>query len=119
MFLNTKRIPIIPLLFYKNRFVTDFKKLNYLTHFFAKQCTIINNGSSLPSELLHETDKALSNITFSSDGILKIIQNLGSERAHDHDRISIRMLKICGSSLCKPLKIIFKSCLESGIFPLE
>ena len=29
------------------------------------------------------------------------------------------MLKICGPSICKPLEIIFKSCLESGIFPLE
>ena len=29
------------------------------------------------------------------------------------------MLKICGPSICKPLKIIFKCCLESGIFPLE
>ena len=29
------------------------------------------------------------------------------------------MLKICGPSICKPLEIIFKSCLESEIFPLE
>ena len=30
------------------------------------------------------------------------------------------MLKICRPSICsKPLKIIFKSCLESGIFLLE
>ena len=80
---------------------------------------LINNGSSLPSELLLKTDKFLSNITSSSDGILKIIQNLDSEKAHGFDRISIRMLKICGPSICKPLEIIFKSCLESEIFPLE
>ena len=29
------------------------------------------------------------------------------------------MLKICGPSICKPLEILFKSCLESRIFPLE
>ena len=29
------------------------------------------------------------------------------------------MLKICGSSLCKPSEIIFKSCLAKGIFTLE
>ena len=78
-----------------------------------------NNGSSLPFELFLNTDKFLSNITFSSDDILKIIQNLDSEKAHGHDRISIRMLKICGPSICKPLEIIFKSCLERGVFPLE
>ena len=29
------------------------------------------------------------------------------------------MLKICGESICRPLSIIFKSCLRTGIFPLE
>ena len=29
------------------------------------------------------------------------------------------MLKICDKSRCKPLKIIFKSCLVQGIFPSE
>ena len=120
MFLNKKKTPIIPPLFYENRFVPDFKKKAKLFNsFFAKQWTVINDGSSLPSELLLKTDKFLSNITFSSDDILKIIQNLDSEKAHGFDRISIRMLKICGPSICKPLEFIFKSCLESGIFPLE
>ena len=67
---------------------------------------------------LLKTDKFLSNITFSSNAIQKIIQNLDSEKAHGHDRISVRMLKICRPSICKPFEIIFKSCLESGMFPL-
>ena len=29
------------------------------------------------------------------------------------------MLKICGGSICKPLNIIFKTCLRLGKFPLE
>ena len=33
--------------------------------------------------------------------------------------ISIRMLKICGDSFLKPLELIFKSCIESGKFPIE
>ena len=120
MFLNNKKIPIIPLLFYENWFVTDFKKKAELFNsFFPKQCTVVNNGSRLPSELLLKTDKFLSNIIFSSDDILKIIQNLDSEKAHDFDRINIQMLKICGLSICKTLEVIFKSCIESGIFPLE
>ena len=31
--------------------------------------------------------------------------------------ISSRMVKICDDSVCKPLKLIFQSCLESGKFP--
>ena len=88
MFLNNKKTPIILPLFYENRFITDFeKKTELFNSFFAKQCTVINNGSSLPSELLLKTDRFLSNITFPSDDILKIIQNLDSEKVHGFDRI--------------------------------
>ena len=31
--------------------------------------------------------------------------------------MSIRMLKICGDSIHKSLEIIFRACLEHGVFP--
>ena len=37
----------------------------------------------------------------------KKIQNLDSNKAHEHDHISIRMLKICGDFICVPLNEIF------------
>ena len=33
--------------------------------------------------------------------------------------ISIRMMKLSDASLCKPLELIFKLCLESGNFLFE
>ena len=33
--------------------------------------------------------------------------------------ISVRMLKICGESILKPLELKFKSCIESGKFPMK
>ena len=33
--------------------------------------------------------------------------------------ISIRMIKLCGISICKPLEIIFQNCLLLGKFPSE
>ena len=33
--------------------------------------------------------------------------------------ISIRMLKICGKSIIKPLLIIYKKCLVKGCIPNE
>ena len=53
------------------------------------------------------------------EDILQIMNNLDSNKAHDHDEISIKMLKICGSSVCRPLQIIYKSCLDRGKFPQE
>ena len=29
------------------------------------------------------------------------------------------MIKICDTSICRPLKLIFQSCLECGKFPIE
>ena len=44
--------------------------------------------------------------------IVKIIQNLHPIKAHGHDNISSHMLKICGSSISRPLEMIFKQCIE-------
>ena len=38
---------------------------------------------------------------------------------HGHDMLSIRMIKLCGNSICKPLSIIFKDCISEGKFPHE
>lgn len=40
-------------------------------------------------------------------------------KAHIHDVISIRVLRICGDLIRQPLEIIFKTCLGFGTFPLE
>ena len=53
---------------------------------------------------------------YSTEDILKVINNLDSDKAHGYDGISIRMLKICCSSVCRLLKIIYKFFLERGKF---
>ena len=65
------------------------------------------------------TDSRLSSVHFSQDDIAKIIQNLDPNKAHGHDNISICMLKIYGSSIYKPLEMIFKQCIEIIFFPSE
>ena len=87
--------------------------------FFAKQCSIIDNGSEIPLFLHSKANKVLSNITFTEKDIEKLIQNLDSNKAHGHDMISIRMLKTCGKSIIKPLLITYKICLEKCCFPNE
>ena len=41
------------------------------------------------------------------------------KKAHSHDMISIRKLKIFGKYLCRPLELIFNECISNGIFPSE
>ena len=49
--------------------------------------------------------------------LLTLIRSLDINKSHGFDQISIRMLKICDSSLIKPLSIIFINALNSGVFP--
>ena len=35
-------------------------------------------------------------------------------KAHGHDEVSIRMLKLCESAITEPLNVIFKNCLSSN-----
>ena len=74
----------------------------------------MNNSSKLPSAFSKKIDKFISSISFSSNDITRIIQGLDPNKAHGHDMISIRMLKIS-----KPLEIIFKPCIEKGQFANE
>ena len=117
-FLNNRKILVISPLFHNNKFVTDFKKKAELFNsFFAKQCSLIKNDSKLPLRLRFLTDKRLSTIKFVDTDILKIIRNLNPNKAHGHDKLSIRMLKICDNSICRPLELIFNDCLANGIVP--
>ena len=102
MFLNNKKIPCIPPLKHQNKYVTDFKeKAEIFNSFFAEQCSLMNNCSKLPSTFFKWTDRFISSISFSSNDITRIIRDLDSNKAHGHDMISIRMLKICGESISK------------------
>ena len=47
-----------------------------------------------------------------------VAHNFAKYKAHGH-KISIRMIKICGKSICKPLQLIFSQCIDTGSFPLE
>ena len=82
---------------------------------FSSQCTTISNNSVSPSCKHFITDKRLTMTKFNKDDILKI-RNLNVNKAHGHNNISIRMLKICDSVVTEPLSIVFKSC-DCGIFP--
>ena len=119
-FLNDKKIPCISPLFHNNKFVIYIKeKAELFNTFFAEQCSLANNNSELPKRLLFLTEKRLSNVQISNENIIKIINNLDPNKDHGHDMISTRMLKLSGPSLCKPLSIIFKSCLSQMKFPME
>ena len=107
-FVNETKIPLIPLLLFGNQLVTDFLvKANLFNNYFSQQCTAI------------ETEQKRSTLEFCTNHIVKIIKSLDPNKAHEHDEISIRMIKLCATSIAKPLLILFKNCFQNQCFPKE
>ena len=68
-----------------------------------EQCTLLKNSSALPVNQEEE--------------MLKIVRALNIHKAHGHDDISIRMIKICDKSLLKPLTLLFENSTKSSCYP--
>ena len=118
-FYNGKKIPLIPPLLVNDNFVTDMKtKADIFNKFFAEQCTPLKNDSKIPINQIFLTQSRLSSLDFNEDEILKIIRALNIHKAHDHDDISIRMIKMCDKSLIKPLTILFQNSTKSSCYPV-
>ena len=115
---NWKKLPNISPLLVNNEVITAFEATtNIFNKYFARQCTTIDNNSVLPSTLNHLTDDTLSFFNIFSEVIFPLIKNLDPNKAHGHDEISMKMLKLCAPSICKPLTLLFENCLASREFP--
>ena len=111
-FLNDKKIPCIPPVFRINKFVIDFKEKTELFNvYFAGQCSLPKNNSELPKNVLFLTEERLSNIQISNENTIKMINNLDPNKAHDHDVINIRMLKLCTLLYVNPFQLFLSHAL--------
>ena len=113
-----KKVPVIPPIMHENNFVTKFKdKADLFNKYFANQCSLLQNGSTLPEQVPFVPHNFLNDIILNDDDILQSIHRLDSNKSHGFDGISIRMLKLCDVSIVKPLSIIFNNCIKNGYFP--
>ena len=101
-FVNGTKIPLIPPLLVGNQLVSDFlEKANLFNDYFSKQCTTIDNNSAIPANTSFVTEERLSTFEICPGDIVKIIRSLDPNKAHGHDEITIRMIKMCASSIAK------------------
>ena len=90
-------------------------KANLFHDFFREQCRPI----TLSNNQTIETVTRLSDITIDTDTIIKLIRSLDPNKAHGCDRISMRMLKLCATSISKPLHTPFNNSVLNECFPNE
>lgn len=95
---------MFPPLLHKNKSISDFReKANLFNKFFAPQCTIFANSITVPDIQSYETNSSLLSLDFKNGDIIKLLGSLNIHKAHNHDDISIQMIKICYSAIVKPL----------------
>ena len=82
-------------------------------NFFASQCTIEDNWSTLPPPTF-KTDDPLSYFEININQIINIINKFSPNKSHGHDGISVAMLQLCSSQVAIPPQMIFQSS-----FPLS
>ena len=111
-FYNNNKIQLIPPLLVKVMFVADNKTILISITFFAEQNTPLK--SILPTNQIFLTESSLD---FNEDNIFQITRNLNIYKAHGHDDISIRMIKLCNKSLLKPLIFLFYNLMKSCCYP--
>ena len=84
------------------KIVTDITtKANIFNKFFAEQYTPLKNESVLLSSQVFLTKERLCSLDFNNYEIFKLIRSLNVHKAHGHDDISIRIIKICDKFLVK------------------
>ena len=82
-------MPLIPPFFPNNKFITDFKEtLELLNSFFSEQWSLLKNECEFHVCSNYLTNEYLSNVSYSSTGIVKV----NPHKAHGHNKISICIL---------------------------
>ena len=58
----------------------------------------------------------IQTLCFCKSDVIKLIKALDVARAHCHDGISVKTIKICANSIVHLVKLIFQNSLVAGIF---
>jgi len=114
---NRTRQPNIPPIIVNDNHISNFKaKANIFNDYFADQCKILNNDSTLP-EIAYKTTASTDHVDIPINKIINIINKMNPKKGGGHDGISISMLQLCVSEVALPLQIIFQKCILTGKFP--
>ena len=117
-FYNGRKIPIIPPILKDGKLESDFKiKASCFNKVFASQCTPLVNNSKILDKITYSPVDKLTSIKFDNNDILKIISSLNVNKAHRHDDISVRMIKMCDESLVRLFPLIIRGFTDTGVYP--
>ena len=93
------------------------KKQIFSICFFTKQCPL--DSSVLPIEFTYMTKECIHSLTFNESDVIKIIRAFNVNKAHGHDNILVRRIKLSANSVTNPLILISQNALAAGTFTTQ
>ena len=100
-----------------DKLVSNFKeKADHFNCFFTPHCTLLDNNSKILEDQTFITDNKLSSVQIEDNNIIKIIRSLNASKAHGHDDISTRILKLCSLAAVKTISIISRNGFNQSMF---
>ena len=82
-----------------NLLLISWKKATLFNNFLSLQFIKIMGNSPVPKNPTFHPENRLSTFEFSIGDYIKVIKTLHRNKGHGHDVISIRMIKLCASSI--------------------
>ena len=82
---NKKKYTNIPPIIENNVYISNFfEKANIFNDYFADQCKVLDNGSTLP-HMIYKTNASIYNIDITQNQIVNIINKMNSNKAGGND----------------------------------
>ena len=97
---------------------TDQDKANVLSEFF-KQVFTNEDTSIIPEFEDRVTAEALGDVMFTEEDILKLLKEININKSQGPDLLHPRLLFEARELIAKPLFIIFRNSIDTGILPRE
>ena len=72
------------------------------------------NDSVLPRSYIIRCNSLLETIEIDADKVLRIIRSLDCNKAQGWDDMSVSVVKICDSSIARPLCLTYEACMHTG-----
>ena len=115
--INKKSTVNIPPLLENGLLVTNFEsKATIFNEYFVSQCSETRTRSTLPT-FLPRGNSFLGSVNIDTGKVLKMIRSLDPKKAHGCDEISVSMIKMCDNSVVTPSCTMFKTSIETGVYP--
>ena len=91
---------------------------NKLSELLSDQfASVFTCGDGLTPEAQGPRGSTIGEITFATDSIVKLLNDLNSEEASGSDKISARVLKECANQVGDVLVILFSALFAQGTIP--